>query len=338
MSEVVNCRFYEQQYPEIDDLVMVQVKRIAEMGAYVSLLEYNNIEGMILLSELSRRRIRSISKLIRVGRTEVVVVLRVDKEKGYIDLSKRRVAQEDVPACEDRFNKAKAVHSILRHIAETQHEDLEGLYQRIGWPLYRKYGHAYDAFKVAITDPEAVFSEFNLPAGLIDALVKNIRRRLTPQPLKIRADIEATCFEYEGIDAIKAALLAGQNASTEETPIKIKLVAPPLYVMLTTSLDKDKGIAALSNAIEIVKTQLHERKGALTVKEAPRAVTEADDRKLDTLLEELERKRQEKDGDGQDEDEEGITADIDEGLLTTDVLKSKEKEEKKENDEEEEGD
>ena len=45
---------------------MLQVKSIAEMGAYVSLLEYNGIEGMILLSELSRRRIRSITKLIKV--------------------------------------------------------------------------------------------------------------------------------------------------------------------------------------------------------------------------------------------------------------------------------
>lgn len=61
------------------DLKCVQ---IADMGAYVKLLEYDNIDGMILLSELSRRRIRSIQKLIRVGRNEVVVVLRVDKEKG----------------------------------------------------------------------------------------------------------------------------------------------------------------------------------------------------------------------------------------------------------------
>lgn len=57
------------------------------MGAYVKLLEYDNIDGMILLSELSRRRIRSIQKLIRVGRNEVVVVLRVDKEKGLAQLA-----------------------------------------------------------------------------------------------------------------------------------------------------------------------------------------------------------------------------------------------------------
>ena len=43
------CRFYEKKFPEIDDVVVVNVRSIADMGAYVHLLEYNNIEGMILL-------------------------------------------------------------------------------------------------------------------------------------------------------------------------------------------------------------------------------------------------------------------------------------------------
>lgn len=34
--------------------------------------------------------------MLQVGRQEPVMVLRVDKEKGYIDLSKRRVAAEDI--------------------------------------------------------------------------------------------------------------------------------------------------------------------------------------------------------------------------------------------------
>lgn len=87
---------------------------------------------MILLSELSRRRIRSINKLIRVGRNECVVVIRVDKDKGYIDLSKRRVSPEDIVKCEEKFAKAKAVRSfclyystrfspILIQIAGSQH-------------------------------------------------------------------------------------------------------------------------------------------------------------------------------------------------------------------------
>ncbi|KAK1741360.1 eukaryotic translation initiation factor 2 alpha subunit, partial [Skeletonema marinoi] len=148
----LDCRFYEAKYPEIESLVMVNVRTIADMGAYVSLLEYNNIEGLILLSELSRRRIRSINKLIRVGRNEVAMVLRVDKDKGYIDLSKRRVSPEDVAACEDKFNKAKAVHGVLRHLAERRKFHLTELYERIAWPLYRKYGHAYDAFKIALAE------------------------------------------------------------------------------------------------------------------------------------------------------------------------------------------
>ena len=76
---------------------MVQVYSIEEMGAYVTLvspayflraipdtdqLEYDGVEGMILLSELSRRRIRSVQKLVREGRNEVVVVMRVDPDKG----------------------------------------------------------------------------------------------------------------------------------------------------------------------------------------------------------------------------------------------------------------
>lgn len=78
----LSCRFYKHRYPKLEDVVMVNVRSIAEMGAYVSLLEYNNIEGMIMLSELSRRRIRSINKLVRIGRNECVVVIRVDETKG----------------------------------------------------------------------------------------------------------------------------------------------------------------------------------------------------------------------------------------------------------------
>jgi hypothetical protein len=40
---LTNCRFYEEKYPEVESFVMVNVKQIAEMGAYVKLLEYGRL-------------------------------------------------------------------------------------------------------------------------------------------------------------------------------------------------------------------------------------------------------------------------------------------------------
>lgn len=44
---------------------------------------------------------------------------------------------------------------------------------------------------------------------------------MVPQPIKIKADFKLTCFHYDGIDAIKAALMEGEKLSTEEIPIKV---------------------------------------------------------------------------------------------------------------------
>mmetsp|Transcript_15257 Transcript_15257/g.22351 ORF Transcript_15257/g.22351 Transcript_15257/m.22351 type:complete len:344 (-) Transcript_15257:50-1081(-) len=300
----LECRFYENEYPEIESLVMVNVRNIADMGAYVSLLEYNNIEGMILLSELSRRRIRSIHKLIRVGRNEVVMVLRVDQEKGYIDLSKRRVSPEDIAACEDKFNKAKAVHGVLRHLADRKGLYLEQLYGKIGWPLYKKYGHAYDAFKLALAEEEGVadpFAELDIPAPVKEELKAYIRRRLAPQPVKIRADIEVSCFTYEGIDAIREALFAGMNCGGENTPIKIKLIAPPIYVLSTTTLEKDAGIALLNKAIETIKVSITSKGGKLDIKMAAKAVSVKEESELQAMMDRLALENDEVDGDAPEE-------------------------------------
>ncbi|PLB53276.1 putative eukaryotic translation initiation factor 2 alpha subunit [Aspergillus steynii IBT 23096] len=294
---LTNSRFYEEKYPEVDSYVMVNVKQIAEMGAYVKLLEYDNIDGMILLSELSRRRIRSIQKLIRIGRNEVVIVLRVDKEKGYIDLSKRRVSPEDVTKCEERYNKSKAVNSIMRHVAEATQTPLETLYQTIGWPLNRKYGHSHDAFKISITNPD-VWNDIEFPnENVKKELTQYIGKRLTPQPTKVRADIEVTCFGYDGIDAVKNALRTAEESNTPEAQIKVKLVAPPLYVLTSQCLDKTIGIKMLEEAIQRIDAKIKEANGGCIIKMAPKAVTEHDDAALQELMEKRERENMEVSGD-----------------------------------------
>ena len=303
-SSKLNCRMYESPYPEVDDLVMVTVQQIADMGAYVTLNEYNNLEGMVLLSELSRRRIRSVQRLIRVGKTEVVVVLRVDREKGYIDLSKRRVSPEEVEKFEEKFNKSKAVHSIMRHVAEKLDMSLESLYQQVGWPLYKKYGHAFEAFKLALNEPEAVWSSLPGPVdpAIRAELTQSIVRRLTPQKMKLRADVEVACFGYEGIDAVRAALAAGEAVSTDEIAIKVKLVAPPLYVLLSTCMDKSRGLELITRALEQIESTIKPLGGQVVIKMKPKAVSENEDKELADLMKKAEFENAEVSGDDEGDD------------------------------------
>lgn len=244
------------------------------------------------------------------------MVLRVDKEKGYIDLSKRRVSAEDVLACDERFQRSKAVHSIVRHVSEATRTDMESLYSQTAWPLYAKYGHAYEAFRLAISDPDSIFNEATMPGldpRLRAMMLEDIAKRLTPTAIRMRADIEVTCFQYEGVNAIKRALLKGVALGSEEVPIKIKLVAPPLYVMLCSSLDKAVGVKLLQDAIEVMQAEIRAAKGELQVKMAPKAVDERDDKLLSSLMSTLEQQNQEIDGDADEEDaDEGMgSANID---------------------------
>lgn len=177
--------------------------------------------------------------------------------QGYIDLSKRRVSPEEAIKAEEKYNKAKAVNSILRHVAEKHKYPIVKLYETVGWPLGRKYPSTYEAFKLAITNPEVVFKGIETPSqAIMDEILTQISRKLTPNPVKVRADIDVTCFGYEGVDAVKAALSAGEKLNTEEVPVKVKLVAAPLFVLTSVSLDKQKAIDRLTEAIEAIRESI----------------------------------------------------------------------------------
>jgi len=143
----MKCRFYESVFPEADEFVVVKTTRISEMGAYAELLEYDIVEGMMLYPEIGRRKTRSKHTLFKLGRMEVVRVIRVDKDKGmlllwnvppilswpftvsptinlcvyiqtagYIDLSRRYIESEDRLKCLERYNKVMIAVFIEYHL------------------------------------------------------------------------------------------------------------------------------------------------------------------------------------------------------------------------------
>ena len=197
----------------------------------------------------------------------------------------------------------------MRHVAEKTTTPIEELYQTIGWPLNKKYGHAVDAFKLSITNPD-VWNEVTFTTDVVkDELTSYIGKRLTPQPTKVRADVEVTCFGYEGIDAVKNALRCAEARNTQDTQVKVKLVSPPLYVLTSQTLDKNIGINVLEEAIKDISAHIKNAGGNCVIKMAPKAVTENDDAELQALMDKKERENAEVSGDEDDSDsDDGVVA------------------------------
>jgi translation initiation factor 2 subunit 1 len=155
-----------------------------------------------------------------------------------------------------------------------------------------------------------VWEDITFPNEVVRTeLLSYIGKRLTPQPTKVRADVEVTCFGYDGIDAVKTALRAAEAKNTTDTQVKVKLVSPPLYVLTSQCLDKNTGISILENAIKEIDGNIRGAGGGCVVRMAPKAVTENDDAELQALMEKRERENQEVSGDESvSESDEGVDA------------------------------
>lgn len=254
-----------------------KILQVSDLGATCALLEYNSIEGFIASSDYSRKRIRSVKKLIRVGKQEVLQVLRVDEEKGYVDLSKKLLTPEDIVVCSERFEKSKTVNGILRRLAEVQSIKLIDLYEKFGWDMYETEEdaavHAYDVLQEALIDPK-VLDNFDIPKEMYEEMLTIVKHRMMRNPVKVEAEINLTCFGEAGVNAIREALLVARDCGTKEAPITVVVRASPVYTLSTVHLDKAFAADLLNKAIEAVKAKITTYEyGALEVKSAPKQVT-----------------------------------------------------------------
>jgi len=148
--------------------------------------------------------------------------------------------------------------------------------------------------------------ECDLDENTKKVLIDNINRKLTQINVKIRADFECSCFTYEGIDAVKEALRAGIKVGNEEIPVKINLIAPPVYVMTCSTSEKSEGLAMLNEACTVIEATIKKSGGNFAIQMAPKVVTATDEDELAARIRKAEEENQEVDGDDDEEEQVGM--------------------------------
>lgn len=139
---------------------------------------------------------------------------------GYIDLSKKKVHKQEELDTLDKFAKAKTVNSIMRTLSESLKVDIEEIFKKISWPLYRKTPQPLQILIQALDD-ESVLDDLKLDEATKTKLMSEIRRRFQPARVKIMSTFEVSINEFDGVNILKEALLAGQNKSTPEFKIEV---------------------------------------------------------------------------------------------------------------------
>ena len=82
------------ELPERGEIVIATVTKIMDHGAYVSLDEYDGLQGFLHVSEIAPGWIRSVSRYVKEGEKKVLLVKKVNPKRADIDLSLKQVSKD----------------------------------------------------------------------------------------------------------------------------------------------------------------------------------------------------------------------------------------------------
>jgi len=261
---------------------------------------------MLFIGEIHLKRVNYINRLLSVGKEEVLRVLRVDTQKGFIDLSKKQVKADEIEECKKKFGKSKAVEGIVKLLSVHTKKSMESLYKTIIWPLYKKHEHAYDALKSLLNGDDKVLEGLKITDEVKEELMKILKVRLVAQPVKIRSAFKLSCYMFDGIDAIKESLLNGEKKGNEHIPIKFRVIGSPLYECTISTINKNEGIEVMNEALQEVKKSIEAKGGNFLIDINPMVLGENEKSIGEQMKEGKNKQEEEEEESEEEENQEGI--------------------------------
>jgi translation initiation factor 2 alpha subunit (eIF-2alpha) len=151
---------YKKKIPNVDEIIIGKIDKITELGIDVSLVEYDNIKGYISYSEVSRKKKFNINKILTVGKDVHLIVINIDSDKGYIDLSKRTINDEEIKLFDEKYKQYLHLYSIFKYLYHRYHQvksisdekDFENFLNITLWKYQENYNNETILEKITNSD------------------------------------------------------------------------------------------------------------------------------------------------------------------------------------------
>jgi len=247
-----------QELPEVGEIVIATITKISDHGAYVTLDEYDNIQGFLHVSEIAPGWVRKVTKYVKEGEKKVLLVKKIQQGRKEIDLSLKQISKEQMKnklLDVKRFEKEQGILKNIQEKVNLSSKQVDELEEK----LLSKYDSIYDAVIDIATKNINVIDNLNISDKIKD-IIYEISKKIKLPTVEIRGMLELSNNSSNGIEIIRKILLDAIDGSDNEK-IEITYIGAPKYRLSIISQDFKTAEKALKPILEKIEKSTLKQNG-----------------------------------------------------------------------------
>lgn len=262
-KNVLSVRISRKELPDIGDLVIGTVYRILEHGAYVLLDEYGGLEAYAPINEVVQSWFHDIKDYLRLGQKTVFRVIRVDARRRLIDVSLRKVREEEKREKLARWKRTLKGVKLLELVAKKLNMPLDKALQDFGWKLEDYYGDFLSIFENAAKHGAGDLRKLGLSDDVINAINEVAKERIEVESTEISGIIRIISIKPDGVRHVREVLLKAMDLARKEgvDGVRIYTIGPPRYRIDIVGKDPKKLELVLKDVVNLITTEIKKRGG-----------------------------------------------------------------------------
>jgi translation initiation factor 2 subunit 1 len=246
-----------QELPEIGEIVIATITKISDHGAYVTLDEYNKIQGFLHVSEIAPGWVRKVNKYVREGEKKVLLVKTVERGRKEIDLSLKQISKDqrkkklrDVK----RFEKEQGILKNIEEKSELTTKQIEELEDK----FLAKYDSVYDAMLNIAIKGSAEINDLKLQKKVM-TVIEDICAKMKLPSVELRGILEISNNKSNGVELIKKTLTEAEKF--EDAKIEITYLGAPKYRLSLVAQDFKTAEKSLKPILEKIEKNVKKQNG-----------------------------------------------------------------------------
>ncbi|WP_409366457.1 translation initiation factor IF-2 subunit alpha [Metallosphaera sp. D4-4] len=236
--------------PREGDILIATVKQVFDYGSYVTLDEYGGLQAFLPWSEISTRWVKNIRDVVKEGRKIIVKVIRVDRKKGSVDVSLKKVNDDDRRKKNAQWKRIQKIDKILEIVAQKLKKSEKEAWEQVAWKLEEKYGDVYEALQKASKEGEKVLLDAGVPEIWVKPILEEASKHGEEKKVKESKVVLVKSLDPDGVDKIRKVF-----DLEDEGDIRIFTIGAPRYRVEVSGTDPK----AVAQRLEEVVQRILER-------------------------------------------------------------------------------